>query len=94
MTLLGFLSLTSSPAASGRWTSFVVNILVNRRPASAGLVFINPVDGQRDFSGLIFVDIVVDSQRPLDLFLSSTSTSTDGQRDFAGLFFVDDLLVV
>ena len=78
---------------SVHWTSFVVNILVNRRPASAGLVFINLVDGQRDFAGLIFVNIVVDGQRPLDLSLSSTSTLTKSQCDFAGLFFVDDLLV-
>ena len=83
MTLLDFLSSTLS-TASVRWTYFVVDILVDRRPASAGLALVDlVVDGQRLLdllrrhrcrqpasAGLVFVDIVVDGQRPLDLLRS------------------------
>ena len=63
--------LTSSLTASVCWTYFVADLLVNRRPASAGLTLVDlVVDGQRDFSGLS---------------LSTTSSLSDGQFDFAGL---------
>ena len=51
--------------ASVRWT-FIVDLLVNRRPASAGLSFVDlVVDGQRLLDFLL--DLIVNRQRPLDL---------------------------